>query len=71
MRNLPTSYRFNSTYALFPFNIPSRTVEALKSFGKLALYDTARPTPAPDIFSVRTYAACSNVLSESSACRRF
>lgn len=65
MRAFPTSYTPNSIYALFPFSTPPTTRASLVKFGKLDQYDFSAPSSAPPIKSVRTYAACIEVLGDS------
>ncbi|KAK4057316.1 hypothetical protein OIO90_001813 [Microbotryomycetes sp. JL221] len=64
MRAFPKSYRFNSTYALFPLTTPDTTIKNLQRFGKLPKYNTTRPSAAPLIKSVKTYDACIAVLQD-------
>lgn len=66
MRAFPTSYTFNSIYALFPFSTPAVTRSSLESFGKLDKYDFTHPTKRThEIKSVRTYAAMQQVLLDT------
>jgi len=64
MRNLPNIYTPNSTYALFPFTIPSRMNGYLAGNGVLDKYDTRRPTRIPPVHGVFTYKACLDVLAD-------
>jgi hypothetical protein len=68
MRAFPNHYKANSIYALFPFSTPETTRASLIKFGKLDLYDFSDPSTAPPIKSVKTFAACVEVLADS---RRF
>lgn len=65
MRAFPNHYKFNSIYAFFAFSTPATTRAALTKFGKLDQYDFSDPTDAPAVKSVKTYAACVNVLADS------
>ncbi|EPQ31153.1 uncharacterized protein PFL1_01342 [Pseudozyma flocculosa PF-1] len=62
MTTLPGQYKYNSTYALYPFMIPSRTIEILRRDGTLDHYDTAYPTPPHRWLTIESYAACKEVL---------
>lgn len=65
MRAFPTSYTFNSTYALFPFSTPETTRATLTRFGKLDKYDLSTPAQSPEIKSVQTYAAVQSVMLDT------
>ncbi|KAK4699084.1 hypothetical protein P7C70_g7182, partial [Phenoliferia sp. Uapishka_3] len=65
MRALPTSYKFNSIYALFPFSTPKTTKEILIKLGIAYKYDFSRPGEAAAIVPATTYQAVNNILSEN------
>ncbi|KAN0062577.1 hypothetical protein ACQY0O_005109 [Thecaphora frezii] len=63
MTTLPGQYTYNSIYALYPFNIPSKTIEFLKKDGTLGQYDTAYPTPPRRWVSIESYDLCKDLLN--------
>lgn len=64
MRNLPRSYTYNSTYALFPFTTPATMEAILTKNGVSENYDMRRPQPAPPVHGTSTYAGAMYVLSK-------
>ncbi|BGP26129.1 fatty acid oxygenase PpoA [Rhodotorula toruloides] len=62
MRNLPRSYTYNSTYALFPFSTPTTMDAILKKNGVFDDYDKRRPQPPPPVHGTTTYAGAMHVL---------
>ena len=65
MRAFPGWYKFNSTYAMFPFSIPDKTREVLEKMGTLSLYAFDRPAPpAKPMDFISTYDACVRVLND-------
>ncbi|GAA5912247.1 hypothetical protein JCM6882_005206 [Rhodosporidiobolus microsporus] len=64
MRNLPNSYTYNSTYALFPFSIPSTMREVLTKNGVIDQYDMTPPKLGTATHGIFTYKACLDVLAD-------
>ncbi|KAH8920687.1 heme peroxidase [Atractiella rhizophila] len=63
LRNLPHNFRFNSTYALFPFTTPptmKRTMEELKLDDR---YDFSMPTKAPEWHGINSFEAVMSILN--------
>lgn len=65
MSALPGQFLHNSTYALYPFRIPERTVNMLRSKDVLNDYDTAYPRDALQWHSIKSYSACQSLLADS------
>ncbi|KAL8280760.1 hypothetical protein RQP46_006764 [Phenoliferia psychrophenolica] len=64
LRTLPTVYKFNSIFALFPFSTPETTRKNLTKLGIADQYDFSRPTAAAEWRPAFTYDACSNILAD-------
>ncbi len=62
-RALPTTYRFNSVYAIFPFTIPSENEIILHELGTAADFDFSRPTAEPPVKVVTSHSAVKDVLA--------
>ncbi|KAK4706087.1 linoleate 10R-lipoxygenase, partial [Phenoliferia sp. Uapishka_3] len=64
MRTLPTSYSFNSIYALFPFSTPETTKAILLKLGIADKYDFSKPVAARPKVPAFTYAGCLSILTD-------
>ena len=62
MRALPTSYTFNSIYALFPFATPELTKKIFTELGIAEQYDFSRPKPSAPWRTAFTHDAVLNIL---------
>jgi hypothetical protein len=62
MRAMPSYYRGNSVYAMFPFVHPERTGAILKKLGRFDEYDFSTPCLKPHPISVKSYKAVTDVL---------
>lgn len=67
MRALPSHYRGNSVYAMFPFTHPDRTKDILTKLKKDDDYDFSTPSFKHHPISVRTYDAVTAILRDQSS----
>ncbi|SPO47545.1 putative dioxygenase Ssp1 [Moesziomyces antarcticus] len=65
MSTLPGQFTYNSVYALYPFRIPSKTIQMLKEKRVLEHYDTSYPAPARRWHAIESYSASRNLLADS------
>ncbi|KAG8877662.1 hypothetical protein FRB98_006589 [Tulasnella sp. 332] len=64
LRNLPSNYSYNSTYALFPFYTPKTISSALQALGLDSQYALDRPIKTPRVISVNSWAGVTAVLKD-------
>lgn len=62
MRALPSYYRGNSVYAMFPLVHPDRTKEILTKLGKVDEYDFSLPKVKHHPLSIKSYRAVKDIL---------
>lgn len=65
MRAMPSCYRGNSVYAMFPFVCPSKTRELLGKIHKLDDYDFSDPYMKPPPKPVKSHKAVTDILRNS------
>lgn len=65
MATLPGQFPYNSIYALYPFRVPEKTIEMLKSKRVIEHYDTAYPAPARRWYAIESYSASKDILEDS------
>lgn len=63
MRALPSYYRGNSVYAMFPFVHPDKTKQTLEKLGKAHEYDFLPPCFKPHPISIRSHKAVTDILN--------
>lgn len=61
---LPWTFRYNSTYAMFPFYTPKTIKEILTTNKKIKDYDTTPPGPPVVIHSINSYAKCREIFDD-------
>ncbi|KAL8280766.1 hypothetical protein RQP46_006770 [Phenoliferia psychrophenolica] len=64
MRTLPSSYSFNSTYALFPFSTPATTKAILNKMELSHKYNFSKPKAAAPWHPAFTFKACRDILAD-------
>ena len=65
MRAFPGWYKFNSTYAMFPFSVPSKTKEVQTKLDTISYYDFTPPAPpSKGLVLVKSYESCIKVLND-------
>ncbi|KAF7505932.1 hypothetical protein GJ744_012374 [Endocarpon pusillum] len=65
MRAMPSCYRGNSVYAMFPFTSPSKTRELLEKIHKLDDYDFSSPCLKPPPIPVKSHKAVTDILKNN------
>lgn len=65
MRAMPSFYRGNSVYAMFPFTHPNKTRDLLEKIHKLDDYDFSYPCMKPQPKPVKSHKAVADILKNS------
>ena len=67
MRALPSWYRGNSIYAMYPFTVPEENRKIMKKLGKEQEYNFDRPTQIGPPTSIRSWAAITRILQDQAS----